>query len=113
MEHLVFEFALRSLLIAVAAAFVLAALRIRTAAAQHAVFTGVLMNNNRLNDVKELLRAEIKASHAEIRASQAELFAMLNARFGELDVRFAALDFRLSRIEERLSHLEADRRVIS
>jgi uncharacterized protein (TIGR03435 family) len=43
MEHLVFEFALRSLLIAVAAAFVLAVLRIRTAAAQHAVFTGVLI----------------------------------------------------------------------
>jgi len=43
MEHLVFESALRSLLIAVAAVVILTALRIRTAAAQHAVFTGLLL----------------------------------------------------------------------
>lgn len=64
-----------------------------------AVFTGVLMNNNRLNDVKELLRAEIKAS-------QAELTSLLVSRFGELDAR-------LIHIEDRLSRLESDRRVIS
>jgi hypothetical protein len=64
-----------------------------------AVFTGVLMNNNRLNDVKELL-------HAEIKASQAELTSLLVSRFGELDAR-------LIHIEDRLSRLESDRRVIS
>ena len=71
-----------------------------------AVFTGVLMNNNRLNDVKELLRAEIKASQAEIKASHAELTSLLVSRFAELDAR-------LIHIEDRLSRLEGDRRVIS
>src|SRR5579884_2329302 len=43
MERLVVEFAVRSALIAGAAAVVLRALRITTAAAQHAVWTGVLL----------------------------------------------------------------------
>ena len=70
-----------------------------------AVFTGVLMNNSRLNDVnkrlndvKELLRAEIRASHAE-------LSSLLVSRFSELDARLIHI--------EDLSRLEGDRRVIS
>src|ERR1022692_4804324 len=38
-----------------------------------AVLTGVLLNNSRLNEVKELLRAEIRAAHAEMRAEFAEV----------------------------------------
>jgi hypothetical protein len=46
-----------------------------------AVFAGVLLNNSRLNDVRDTLRAEM-------RANQSELLA-----------KFAELDGRLSRIE--------------
>src|SRR5580658_9178929 len=43
MERLIVEFAFRAALIAAAAAVVLRILRITTAAAQHAVWTGVLL----------------------------------------------------------------------
>jgi len=53
------------------------------------VLIGVLLNNNsmnnRLNDLKELLRAEIAKSHSE------------------LLMKFAELDQRLTRIEAHLS----------
>ena len=41
------------------------------------VLTGVLINNNRLNDVKELLRAEIRAAGAEAHADNADLKALI------------------------------------
>ena len=37
------------------------------------MLTGVPLNNTRLNDVKELLRAEIRAAHAEMRADFGDL----------------------------------------
>ena len=52
------------------------------------VLVGLLVNNARLNDVRDLLRAEIAKSHSE-----------LLMKFAELDGRIDALDSRLSRIE--------------
>ena len=49
------------------------------------VLVGLLLNNNRLNDVRDLLRAEMSKNHSE----------MLH--------RFADLDTRLSRIETHLN----------
>ena len=49
------------------------------------VWVGLLLNNNRLNDVRDLLRAEMSKNHSE----------MLH--------RFADLDTRLSRIETHLN----------
>ena len=64
-----------------------------------AVLTGVLLNNNRLNDVKQVLDTRIgdvkEVLRAEARANHSELLAKL----GEID--------------SRLSRLEAERRVIS
>ena len=54
--------------------------------------TALLINNNRLGDVKDALRAEIRASIAEVKASEA-------IHHSELLQKFAELDTRLSRIE--------------
>lgn len=64
-----------------------------------AVLTGVLLNNTRLNDVKELLRAEIRAAHAEMRAEFGELRVVMEKNHSELLAKFADLDTRLTRIE--------------
>jgi len=64
-----------------------------------AVLTGVLLNNTRLNDVKELLRAEIRAAHAEMRADFGDLRILLEKNHSETLARFAELDSRLTRLE--------------
>ena len=56
------------------------------------VLIGLLMNNGRLTDVKEALRAEIRADIAEVKATE-------TVHHSELLQRFADLDTRLSRIE--------------
>jgi uncharacterized protein (DUF433 family) len=64
-----------------------------------AVLTGVLLNNTRLNDVKELLRAEIRAAHAEMRADFGGLRVLMEKNHSETLARFAELDTRLTRLE--------------
>jgi len=64
-----------------------------------AVLTGVLLNNTRLNDVKELLRAEIRAAHAEMRADLGDLRILMEKNHSETLARFAELDSRLTRLE--------------
>jgi hypothetical protein len=64
-----------------------------------AVLTGVLLNNTRLNDVKELLRAEIRAAHAEMRADFGDLRILMEKNHSETLARFAELDSRLTRLE--------------
>lgn len=67
------------------------------------VVLGVFSQNRhvdvRLNDVKELLRAEIRASHAELRAEFGDLRVLLEKNHSEMMARFAELDNRLSRLE--------------
>jgi len=60
-----------------------------------AVPTGVLLNNTRLNDVKEALRAEVRATHAEMRADFGELRVLMEKKHSETLARFAELDSRL------------------
>lgn len=55
------------------------------------VMIGVWLNNSRLNDVRDLLRAEIAKSHSE-----------LLVKFAELDNQIQAMNARLSRIEDHL-----------
>jgi hypothetical protein len=62
------------------------------------VLTGVLLNNTRLNDVKELLRAEIRAAHAEMRADFGNLRVLMEKNHSETLARFAELDTRLTRL---------------
>ena len=56
------------------------------------VMTGVLINNNRLNDVKELLRAEIHAESATTRA-------MMEKNHSELLTKLIEMDSRILRLE--------------
>ena len=57
-----------------------------------AVLTGVLLNNNRLNDVKELMGAKIDRS-------QAQLQLLIEKNHSEILLKFAEIDGRLTRIE--------------
>jgi hypothetical protein len=59
----------------------------------------VLLNNTRLNDVKGLLRAEIRAAHAEMRADFGDLRVLMEKNHSETLARFAELDTRLTRPE--------------
>ena len=82
-----------------------------------AVLTGVLMNNNRLNDVKQVLDSRIsdisgrvsdfkEVLRAEARANKTELILLM-------EKNHSALLAKLGEIDSRLSRLEAERRVIS
>ncbi len=81
-----------------------------------AVLIGVLLNNARLGDVKEALRAEINAVRAEVKASQAELRHDIGAQIAELKLiierNHSETLARFAEIEQRLGRLEAERRVI-
>jgi len=57
-----------------------------------AVLTGVLLNNNRLNDVKELLGAKIERSHAQLQL-------LIEKNHSEILLKLAEMDGRLTRIE--------------
>ena len=57
-----------------------------------AVFTGVFLNNNRLNDVKELLGAKIDASQAGLRV-------LIEKNHSETLLKLTEMEARLARIE--------------
>jgi hypothetical protein len=73
------------------------------------VFVALLMQNHhvdvRVGDLKELLRAEIRATHAEMRADFGELRVLIEKNHSETLARFAELDSRLAR-------LESERRIV-
>jgi hypothetical protein len=64
-----------------------------------AVFLGVFLNNNRLNDVKELLGAKIEASRAGASTEVAGLRVLIEKNHSEMMVRPADIEGRLTRIE--------------
>ena len=88
-----------------------------------AVLAGVLLNSSRLtdlraytdgrfnatdqrfNDLRDALRAEIRASQAETRQAIAELKALIEKNHSEMLVRLAEID-------QRLTRLEGERRVV-
>lgn len=59
-----------------------------------AVFAGVLIDNNRLNDVKELLRAGIRAASAEFKVDMTELRSLIEKQHSELLHKVADLENR-------------------
>ena len=81
-----------------------------------AVFIGVLLNNARLGDLRDSMRAEMKASHAETRQQLAEQIADLKLLLGELRVliekNHSETLVRFADIENRFTRLEAERRVV-
>ena len=70
-----------------------------------AVFLGVFLNYNRLNDVKELLAAKIEASRARSSTEVVELRVLIEKNHSEMIVR-------LSDIEGRLTRIENERRIV-
>ena len=54
------------------------------------VLVGILLNNARLSDLRDLLRAEMATLRVEMAKNQSEMLA----RFGELDARLTRLEAR-------------------
>lgn len=72
------------------------------------VMLGVLINNSRLGDVntrmdetKELLRAEIRAAGAELRADMAELRSIMQRQHSEIMAKLMEMDNRILRLESQ------------
>jgi hypothetical protein len=66
-----------------------------------AIFGGVLINNSRLGDVKEVLRAEAKADKSEILNMIAELRRIIEANHDTTLRMLADIDQRVTRLEAR------------
>ena len=58
------------------------------------VLIGVLLNNGRLNDVRELLRAEIQSAKAGASKEMAELRTLIDGNHSELLMRIAEIENR-------------------
>jgi hypothetical protein len=56
------------------------------------VLIGILINNVRLNDVKDLLRAEIKATREVLEAEMEKNHSEMLHRFGDLDTRLTRIE---------------------
>jgi cellobiose-specific phosphotransferase system component IIC len=56
------------------------------------VAIGILLNNHRLNDVKEVLRAEIKAGDSAILSQMATYQMDIISKIAELDNRITRLE---------------------
>jgi len=66
-----------------------------------AIFGGVLINNARLGDVKEVLRAEAKTDKGEIVNMIAELRRIIEANHDTTLRMLADIDQRVTRLEAR------------
>ena len=66
------------------------------------VLVGILLNNARLTDVKEGIRAEIKVVEAQVKSQSSSLEALIDKNHSEMLHRFGDLDTRLTRIESSL-----------
>ena len=81
-----------------------------------AVLTGVLLNNTRLNDLKELLAAKIAAGDAELRLQMERNRAELNAAVADLRVliekNHSEMLLKLVDIDNRLNKIENERRIV-
>jgi hypothetical protein len=73
------------------------------------VLIGILLNNARLTDVKEAIRAAIKVVEAQVKTVEAQVQAqgvslgtLIDKNHSEMLHRFGDLDTRLTRIENSL-----------
>ena len=67
-----------------------------------AIWFGLLYNNKRLDDFKDLLRAEVERSKAELQADALRSEQRILQAVGELKADIQALDRRLQRLEAPL-----------
>jgi hypothetical protein len=64
-----------------------------------AIMLGMLFNHVRINDMRDLLRAEIQTSREQTRSDFNELKSMIQVMMSKID----ELGSRLTRVEERLA----------
>ena len=77
-----------------------------------AVLIGVLFNNNRLNDVKELLAAKIEAVSGKIEIGRAGTSQEIAAMRVLLEKNHSENLLRFADIENRLVRIENERRIL-
>jgi hypothetical protein len=81
-----------------------------------AVLTGVLLNNTRLNDVKEVLAAKAAAGDTDLRLQFERNRAELNAGVADLRVliekNHSEMLLKLVDIDNRLTRIENERRIV-
>jgi hypothetical protein len=65
------------------------------------VTPGVLLNNTRFNDVKEVLRAEIQAERADRHAENAEIRTLIERHHSEIMAKLIEMDNRTLRLESQ------------
>lgn len=70
-----------------------------------AVGLGVIYSNSRINDIKDLIRAESNAVRAEI----ARVEATIRADIAGLDRRMSSLEQRMDGLEHRMDRFERER----
>lgn len=66
------------------------------------VLIGILINNSRLGDLKDLLRTEVGSVRSEIAGTRDVLRAEMDKNHSEMLHRFADLDTRMTRLENGL-----------
>jgi hypothetical protein len=66
------------------------------------VLIGILINNSRLGDVKDLLKSEVGGVRSELANTRDVLRAEMDKNHSEMLHRFADLDTRMTRIENSL-----------
>jgi F0F1-type ATP synthase delta subunit len=73
------------------------------------IFLAMMVNNHRINDLRDVIRAEMRADRAETKAQ----FVSVDARFASVDARFASIEAKMDRNQETLLRIlaEIDRRV--
>jgi len=67
-----------------------------------AIWFGLLYNNRRLDDFKDLLRSEVRASTSEIKLAINEAEARLTQRIMNIEIRVERLEARVERLESPL-----------
>jgi hypothetical protein len=67
------------------------------------IFLAMMLNNHRIDDLRDVLRAEMRADRAETKARFASLEAKMDRNQETLLRILAEIDRRVSRLEERTS----------
>jgi hypothetical protein len=65
------------------------------------VVLGVLINNSRLDDLKELMRAEIRAESADLRKEIGDLRSLMERHHSEVMSKLIDMDNRILRLESQ------------
>ena len=86
-----------------------------------AVLTGVLLNNSRLSDIRDLVNVRVQDAKTALSAQidgkassheVADLRVLIEKNHSELLLKFAEMDNRLNLMDARLMRIEGERRIV-